>query len=499
MKAPRIIMPLHSATAFLAAAFLLLSVPARAQTAAATPDQLAKYDKNHNGKLDPDEVATMQADQARGLSSTTAPAPVELSPFVVDTTQEKGYFAPSTLAGTRLNTNIGDLPSSITVVTKQQMEDTNSLNINDVFRYESNTEGARTYTPFTTVRSNITDSNGSGGGTTGNYTSALDTGNRIRGLAAADQNEDNFFSLYRIPFDAYNTASVEIDRGPNSLIFGTGSPAGIVNQSRIQATLEKFSAETQLEMSSWGGYRESVGLNIPLKKDVLAIYVAQLYDSQGFKEKPSADISRRQYVAFNFVPFKNHKTKLTGSFENYNNYANDPNYITPIDAVTPWLQSGRPVYNQVTSMVTYLNTGVTTGPYALSTTAPNYVPGGALQANLATSTSPFFVPAMQYFTNNHNIQFWDQGHLENFYKGQQIAGSVTGPAFSPTYASLTPAQQLIYGQRPTYSATLPPPALANGTAKYTIWYLPGLVNKGIYDWSTLNINSLDVHLTRAKT
>jgi outer membrane receptor protein involved in Fe transport len=483
------VMPLHSATALLAAAFLLLSVPVRAQTA----DQLAKYDTNHNGKLDPDELAAMQADQAK------AGAPVELNPFVVDTSQEKGYFAASTLAGTRLNTNIGDLPSSITVVTKQQMEDTNSLNINDVFRYEANTEGSRTYTPFTTVRSNITDSNGSGGGTTGNFTSALDTGNRIRGLAAADQNEDNFFSLYRIPFDAYNTQSIEIDRGPNSLIFGTGSPAGIVNQSRIPATLEKFSGETQLQVSSWGGYRESIGLNIPIKKDVLAVYVAQMFGSVGYEEKPSSDLTRRQYAAFTFVPFKSHKTKLTGSFENYNNYADTPNYITPIDAVTPWLQSGRPVYNQQTSQVTYLSTGVVTGAYAFSTTAPNYVPGGAIQANLTTSTSPFFVPAMQYFVAGHNIEFWNQGVLQNFYKGEQLAGSVPGAAFSPTYASLTPAQQIIYAQRPTYSNTLPVPSLANGTAKYTVWYLPGLVNKSIYDWSKININSLDVNDTRSKT
>jgi TonB-dependent Receptor Plug Domain len=480
-------MPLHSVTALLAAAFLL-SVPVRAQTA----EQLAKYDKNHNGKLDPDELAAMQADQAR------AGSPVELNPFVVDTTQEKGYFAASTLAGTRLNTNIGDLPSSITVVTKQQMEDTNSLNINDVFRFESNTEGASTYTPFTTVRGNITDSNGGGGGTTGNYSSAITTGNRIRGLAAADQNEDNFFSLYRIPFDAYNTQSVEIDRGPNSLIFGTGSPAGIVNQSRIQATVEKFSGETQLQVSSWGGYRESVGLNIPLIKDKLAVYVAELYASEGFKQKPSSDLTRRQYAAFTFIPFKNHKTTLTGSFENYNNYANDPNYITPVDAVTPWLQSGRPVYNQVTGVVTYLNTGVTTQAYALSTTAPNYVPGGPLQANLATSTSPFFVPSLIYFSN-HVLDYIDQGHVENVFKGQQTAGSVPGAAFSPTYASLTPAQQLIYAEIPTHSNTLPPPALANTTAKYLVWYLPGITNKGIYDWSTINLNSLDNNATTAKT
>src|SRR5208283_3079314 len=102
-------------------------------------------------------------------------------------------FAANTLAGTRLNNNIADLPSSITVVTKQQLEDTSSQNINDVFRYEANTQGASTYTPTagtSATRSNVSDSlQGSGGtqsfaGTVG-YNSAIDTGNRVRGLAAA--------------------------------------------------------------------------------------------------------------------------------------------------------------------------------------------------------------------------------------------------------------------------------------------------------------------------
>ena len=181
--------------------------------------------------------AVQTTDQSSGTSQSQA---VQLSPFEVNASHDQGYYAQNTLAGTRLNNNIADLGSSITVVTKQQLEDTNSININDIFRYEANTEGARTYTPTTLVRTNFSDNLGGTGGTTGNFASALDTGNRVRGLATADQEEDNFFSLYRIPFDAYNTQAVEIERGPNSIIFGSGSPAGIVNQDRSQATADKL-------------------------------------------------------------------------------------------------------------------------------------------------------------------------------------------------------------------------------------------------------------------
>jgi outer membrane receptor for ferric coprogen and ferric-rhodotorulic acid len=71
-----------------------------------------------------------------------------LSPFTVDTKRDKGYYAENTLAGSRMSSNLGDLASSITVITKQQLEDTASLDINDVFRYEANTEGSHSYTPL---------------------------------------------------------------------------------------------------------------------------------------------------------------------------------------------------------------------------------------------------------------------------------------------------------------------------------------------------------------
>ncbi len=47
---------------------------------------------------------------------------VTLNPFQVDAGKDTGYYAQNTLAGTRLNSNVGDLASSITVVTKQPLE-----------------------------------------------------------------------------------------------------------------------------------------------------------------------------------------------------------------------------------------------------------------------------------------------------------------------------------------------------------------------------------------
>jgi len=447
----------------------------------------------------PSPSTTVPAPAEANAPATSATAPdntvVTLSPFEVAASAQKGYLTTNTLAGTRLNTNIGDLAGSITVVTKQQLEDTNSLDINDVFRFEANTEGALTYTPIVLTRGQVTDSLAGSGSTGGSFTSATASGNRVRGLAAVDNEQDNFLALSRIPFNSYNTQSVEIDRGPNSIIYGSGSPAGIINQSTAEAVLDKFSGSASVAVSSWDGFRQTVGLNFPIIPEHLALYVAQMYNSQGFKQKPSSDLTRRQYAAITYEPFKSHRTRIEASFENFNEYANDPNFITPIDQVTPWLAAGRPVWNTVTDQVTYLSTGQTSVPYAIGTTFPNYVPGGPTQASLTTTTSPYFVPGMTLFSSGHNIEFINQGQLLAAYRGSQTGLSITG--WVP--ATLTSSQALVNEERLAESTYLPLQFLPNGSAKYGVWAYPSITSKSIYDWSTININQIDNTQTLGKT
>ena len=149
---------------------------------------------------------------------------------------------------------------------------------------------------------------------------------------------DNFYGLYRIPFDTYNVQSIEIDRGPNSLMFGSGAAAGIVNATSDEAQLNKFSGDASIQGSSFGGSRETADLNIPLIRDHVALYLAQEYNSVGMQRQPSSDVTRRQYATITIDPFKSHKTKITAYAEFYNNYANDENSLLPED----WSPPGSP-------------------------------------------------------------------------------------------------------------------------------------------------------------
>jgi hypothetical protein len=178
----------HPLRRLLLAQFFALTTASVALAQAVNPDAatLAKYDTNKNGRLDPSEITAMQADQAKvPVQTGTAPGDqvVELSPFEVDAGSQKGYYASNTMAGTRLNSKIEDLASSVSVVTKQQMSDFAMLDINDIFAYETSTEGTGNYTDYSVDRNGMVADN---------IQNNPQGTNRIRGGSAANIAMNNF-------------------------------------------------------------------------------------------------------------------------------------------------------------------------------------------------------------------------------------------------------------------------------------------------------------------
>src|SRR4051812_11600099 len=167
-------------------------------------------------------------------SSSSPDEAVVLSPFTV-TANNKGYYSANTMSGTRFNTKLDDLASSITVMTKGQMSDFAMLDMNDVFLYVAGTEGTGTYTDFSM------DRNGSVGDNVQNNPTQA---NRVRGIAAANISLGNIETMGRVPIDPLNVESIEISRGPNANVFGLGNPSGTVNQVPVSANLNRNRATT---------------------------------------------------------------------------------------------------------------------------------------------------------------------------------------------------------------------------------------------------------------
>ena len=123
---------------------------------------------------------------------------VSLSPFEVRSLSNRGYVASETMTGTRVATQIKDLPYTVNVLTSEFFEDFGMFQLDD---------------SLTQV-----------GGLTG-----LDIGGgfNLRGFSSSSQLRDGFYRLGR--YGQTNIDRLEIIKGPNAGIYGRTSPGGMVN------------------------------------------------------------------------------------------------------------------------------------------------------------------------------------------------------------------------------------------------------------------------------
>jgi len=276
-------------------------------------------------------------------AATTPPAATEeevvvLSPFEVTAESDTGYVATDTLAGTRIRSDLKDIGSAISVVTKDLMNDIGATDATTLLQYTTNTEVGGTRGVFSGMNGATTEQ-----GSLINPVSSQ----RVRGLAAADNTRDYFVS--DIPWDSYNTDRIDILRGPNSFLFGLGSPAGIQNAS-LQTAIFKNRGTAEYRIGSYGSQRASLNVNHVLIDDVLAIRVAGLWDHENFRQEPAFENDDRVFASLRWDPklIKNpaFRTSLKVKYEAGDIKANRPRNLTPIDQITPWF---RPVDNTSTT------------------------------------------------------------------------------------------------------------------------------------------------------
>ncbi|MSU23875.1 MAG: Plug domain-containing protein [Opitutus sp.] len=397
-------------------------------------------------------------------SSAKSEETILLSPFTV-IEDDKGYQAFNTAAGTRLNSKLEDLGSSITVVTKQQMQDTAVLDINDLFRYEASTEGTDDFTQFTPNRT---------GGVGDNIQGDPSRANRIRGVGSAGTSGSgvnnawgNFSSNSKIPFDLYNVGAIEISRGPNSNLFGLGASAGTVNLVPDEASTARPTANATFRADSFGGHRSSLSLNRPLISGKLAMKVAAVEESKGFIRKPSSERIHREYVSFFARPFQH--TSIRASAERYNNSYRRPNSLTPRDTSDEWKAGGSPTWDPITQIVTLAN-GTKSGPFstALDGSLPNGLQGGG------------------------NISGRQTVVVENgavsLFSVNRISNAITTGTPSP----LSQNSNVRYIETASF-------LMRNKANLFPLFFEPAMSDKSVYDWSKINYIAANHGRDDAKT
>lgn len=273
--------------------------------------------------------------QAAGNSAAAASEDqevIQLSPFEVKADTDRGYAATQTLAGTRIRTNLSDVGSAIQVITKEFMQDVGATDTGTLLQYTTNAEVAGTRGTYAGL------GNGTGVDETGSLRNPQ-SAQRVRGLASADNTRD--FFVTDIPWDSYNVDRIDIQRGPNSILFGLGSPAGIVNASTRNAEFRNLGS-VEVRTGSYGTFRSSIDVNQELIDNVLAIRVDGMWDDHKYEQRQAWQEDKRFFGAIRFDPqlFNRHDfhTSLKLKFENGDIKADRPRTVPPEDRITPWFR-----------------------------------------------------------------------------------------------------------------------------------------------------------------
>lgn len=167
---------------------------------------------------------------------------VQLSVFNVSSERDSGYRASNSIAGTRTNTPIKDIPINIQVFTKDLADDLLIKNQVDFESYNAAlvNGGADRYSDNVIQQS---------------YQNFLFRGFRQNwGLRDGIREYD--------PVDTQNLARVEVVKGPAAALYGLAYPGGVMNNITKTVDFSRNFAQVRLTAGAEGDYRSTVDGNV---------------------------------------------------------------------------------------------------------------------------------------------------------------------------------------------------------------------------------------------
>ncbi|WP_370680487.1 TonB-dependent siderophore receptor [Comamonas sp. GB3 AK4-5] len=194
-------------------------------------------------------LATVRPTSAAGAAAATL-AEVQVTAEATRSTTTEGtgsYTTRSTAAATGLTLSLRETPQSVSVLTRQQMDDQNLITLGEAVKH---------ITGISTVSS---DSDRTDLNARGFY---IDT-YQYDGMPTMASND--FFGTSM--FDPTLYDRLEVVRGATGLMTGAGSPGASVNLVRKRASSKEFTGSASLGIGSWNHHRGAVDLSTPLTED----------------------------------------------------------------------------------------------------------------------------------------------------------------------------------------------------------------------------------------
>ena len=184
-----------------------------------------------------------------GLAVALPIAPVwaddEAAAPIVVTGERQGYAIGDGSSATKTPTALIDVPQSITVVTRQQLDDQATQQLGEALRY----------VPGVTL--------GTGEGHRDQIT--------LRGQSTtADFYLDGLRDDAQYYRPLYNIERIEVLKGANAMIFGRGGGGGVVNRVSKVADLARRFATGYVSTDSFGAFDLAADANLPLGETVAA-------------------------------------------------------------------------------------------------------------------------------------------------------------------------------------------------------------------------------------
>ena len=272
--------------------------------------------------------ADAQTAPALDNDSNTKEQAVELSPFVVRSDQDVGYLAGNTLAGSRFNTALKDTPASISVMTSEFLADIGAFQIEEALEYAVNLEF---------------DQDDDREGVNGNANMFTYQTYRVRGLPASRSR--NYFpwgTEATIPDETAFLDRIEDSRGPNSVLFGVGSPGGVINSSTKQPQFGRAFQKGSFTIGRFDSKRVALDFNQPMLDGKLAVRLNLVYNKNNtfrhyeFQEHQRALLSALYKVA--------PQTRLRVEFERGQLASNKGRSYNLRNQFLNWDSNGRPTF-----------------------------------------------------------------------------------------------------------------------------------------------------------
>lgn len=201
----------------------------------------------------------------------------------------EAYLTKRSLSATKTDAPLLDVPQSVTVVTRELIDDQAMRGIADVTRYVPGVGIAQGE---------------------GNRDTPVMRGNST----TADFFTDGLRDDVQYIRDLYNVDRVEVLKGPNAMIFGRGGSGGVINRVTKEAGSTPV-REAGLQVGSWEQRRATFDLGQPLSTSV-AFRLAAMYEkSDTYRD----DTSLERYGVNPMLSWTlNPETKLRISYEHFN-------------------------------------------------------------------------------------------------------------------------------------------------------------------------------------